>query len=120
MLGTLNHVFALVFTLEFIVKFIALGCNYFRDSWNLIDFFIVVTSIFEVLLEYIFQVKSTNTLSLVRTFRIVRILKLIKRFKELRRILLTFINAIPELANVGTLLFLFLYMYAVIGVYLFS
>jgi hypothetical protein len=34
--------------------------------------------------------------------------------------LMTFIDAIPALLNVGGLLFLFLYLYAVIGVYFFS
>ena len=33
---------------------------------------------------------------------------------------MTFINALPALGNVGALLFLFLYLYAVIGVNLFS
>ena len=33
---------------------------------------------------------------------------------------MTFIDAIPALLNVGGLLFLFLYLYAVIGVYFFS
>ena len=33
---------------------------------------------------------------------------------------MTFIYSIPSLMNVGSLLFLFLYLYAVIGVYFFS
>ena len=33
---------------------------------------------------------------------------------------MTFLNAIPELFNVGGVLFLCLYLYAVMGVYLFA
>lgn len=57
---------------------------------------------------------------MVRSFRISRILKIIKRLKELHKIYLTFLVAAPELVNVGALLFLFLYLYSVLGVFLFS
>ena len=58
--------------------------------------------------------------TVVRSFRIARILKIIKRLKELHKIYLTFLVAAPELVNVGALLFLFLYLYSVLGVILFS
>ena len=40
--------------------------------------------------------------------------------KELQKIVNTFILAIPELANVGGLLILFIYLYSVLGVFLFA
>ena len=40
--------------------------------------------------------------------------------KELQKIVNTFILAIPELANVGGLLILFIYLYSVLGVTLFA
>ena len=40
--------------------------------------------------------------------------------KELQKIVNTFILAIPELANVGSLLILFIYLYSVLGVFLFA
>lgn len=56
----------------------------------------------------------------MRTFRVARMIKVVRQFKELHRILMTFIYSIPSLMNVGSLLALFLYLYAVIGVYFFS
>ena len=56
----------------------------------------------------------------MRSFRISRILKLIGKLKALQQILQTFINAIPEMINVGGLLTLFIYLYSVLGVFLFA
>ena len=58
--------------------------------------------------------------TVVRAFRILRVLKLIKKAKSLQKIVNTFMLAIPELINVGALLFLFLFLFAVLGVFLFS
>ncbi|XP_063720723.1 voltage-dependent calcium channel type A subunit alpha-1-like isoform X3 [Symsagittifera roscoffensis] len=45
----LNMAFTFLFTIEAIMKIIALGRNYFRDYWNLFDFITVVGSIADVL-----------------------------------------------------------------------
>ena len=47
-------------------------------------------------------------------------LKLIKTAKNLQKIFQTFVLAIPELLNVGALLMLFLFLFAVLGVTLFA
>ena len=59
-------------------------------------------------------------MAIIRCFRIVRVMKLIRNFKEMRRFLMTFIGSLPALINVGCLLFLFLYIYAVMGMNLFA
>lgn len=116
-----NNILSLVFTVEFIVKVIGFGFDYFKSMWNLVDLFVCVTSWLDIILTLVSGAGGINSaVKIVRTFRVARILKLIKRFKELQRILMTFIDAIPSLLNVGGLLFLFLYIYAVIGVYFFS
>jgi hypothetical protein len=56
----------------------------------------------------------------IRSFRISRIFKIIKKYKNLRILFYTFIGAIPQLTNVGGLLFLFLFLYSVLGVFLFA
>jgi len=116
-----NNILSLIFTIEFIVKVIGFGLDYFKSMWNLVDFFVCVTSWLDMILTLVSNGRNINSaVKIVRTFRVARILKLIKRFKEMQRILMTFIDAIPSLVNVGGLLFLFLYIYAVIGVYFFS
>ncbi len=58
--------------------------------------------------------------TIIRAFRIARIFRLIKRAKSLKLVFDTFIVTLPALANVGSLLLLLIYLYAVLGVQLFS
>lgn len=58
--------------------------------------------------------------TVLRSFRILRVLKMVKRFKSLYKIFNTFIAALTDLVNVGSLLLLFLVVYAELGVYLFA
>ena len=46
-----NYVFAIIFLIEAILKFIAYGSTYFGNAWNKFDFFVVSASIFDFLLE---------------------------------------------------------------------
>lgn len=46
-----NYVFTIIFLIEAILKLIAFGGSYFNNSWNKFDFFVVVSSIFDVLLK---------------------------------------------------------------------
>jgi len=45
---------------------------------------------------------------------------MIRRFKELRRIAMTFISSMPEILNIGSLLFLFLFMFVILSMNLFA
>jgi hypothetical protein len=56
----------------------------------------------------------------LRAFRISRIFKLVKRFKSLKIIIDTFTISLPALANVGGLLMLLLYLYAVLAMNILS
>jgi hypothetical protein len=119
-LDVINDCLSLVFTVECVCKLIGFGFNYFKSIWNHVDFFVVITSIIDFTVMHTTSFQGNSSLKIIRTFRVVRILKLMRRFKEMQRILNTFIQAIPALLNVGGLLFLFLYLYAVGAVYFFS
>lgn len=62
---------------------------------------------------------GTSTL-VIRAFRIGRMLKLFRRFKSLKIIFQTFLVSLPALANVGSLLFLLMYIYSILGIFLFA
>jgi hypothetical protein len=47
-LDYLNLFFMTIFTIEAIIKLIALKCDYFKDSWNCFDFVVVIGSIVAV------------------------------------------------------------------------
>jgi hypothetical protein len=42
-----NLCFSIVFALEAVLKIIAYGNSYFKNSWNKFDFFVVLASIFD-------------------------------------------------------------------------
>lgn len=59
-------------------------------------------------------------LTILRAFRILRIVKVLQRFKSVRVILGAFVNIIPNITNVMALFVLILFIYACIGINLFS
>ena len=115
-----NIVFTVIYTVEMIIKLIAYKKDYFHDGWNVFDFLIVVSAWIGMVCFHVFSINVNALSTVVRAFRILRVLKLIQKAKNLQKILNTFLLAIPELANVGALLFLFLFLFSVLGVFLFS
>ena len=61
-----------------------------------------------------------TVLRLLRVARVLRILRLLKNLKGLRDLLMTLVFAFPALINVGTLLGLVIFIYAVLGMNLFT
>ena len=56
-LDQIFEVFSILFTIEATIKIIALGLifgknTYLREAWNVIDFFIVITSLMEFFVKY--------------------------------------------------------------------
>ena len=102
------------------MKLIALRADYFLEGWNVFDFIIVLSAWMGIIALQIFNIDVGAVSTIIRSFRIARIIKIIKRLKELQKIINTFIVAIPELANVGGLLVLFIYLYSILGVFLFA
>ncbi len=58
--------------------------------------------------------------TIIRAFRITRVFRLVKRATNLKLVFNTFVFTLPALANVGGLLLLLLYLYSILGVYLFA
>ena len=48
-----NLIFTAVFIVEATCKLVAFGTSYFSNAWNKFDFFVVVSSIFDILLKQI-------------------------------------------------------------------
>eukprot|EP00003_Mantamonas_plastica_P025079 TRINITY_DN4832_c2_g1_i1.p1 TRINITY_DN4832_c2_g1~~TRINITY_DN4832_c2_g1_i1.p1 ORF type:complete len:652 (-),score=247.12 TRINITY_DN4832_c2_g1_i1:68-2023(-) len=115
MLETTNLVFTIIFAIEFVLKIIALyPRKYFVDPWNRLDFVIVVGSFLGIAFDF------GAGASILRVFRISRILKLVRQAKGLRTLMRTLYIAIPSLGNIGALLTLLFFVYAVLGMNLFG
>lgn len=107
---------------EAIVMIIGLRYHYFTVPWNVFDFLLVLASIFGILMEDIMidLPISPTLLRVVRVFRIGRILRLIKAAKGIRKLLFALVVSLPALFNIGALLGLITFIYAILGMSLFG
>lgn len=90
--------------------------------WNVFDFLLVLASILGILMEDIMidLPVSPTLLRVVRVFRIGRILRLIKAAKGIRKLLFALVVSLPALFNIGALLALITFIYAILGMSLFG
>jgi voltage-dependent calcium channel L type alpha-1D len=117
-----NYAFIVIFTLEAILKITAMRSLYFKDNWNKFDFSVVITTFVVLIIKYIpgLQLDLSTQATIVRVLRVLRILRIVKRAEKLQIIFQTVLDAIPSMASLGVLLLLFLFLFAVIGMQLFS
>jgi hypothetical protein len=102
-----NLFFNIVFTIEMVVKWIGIGKQYFHDSWNLFDCFLVC-------LSWIAQtgVLPPSLASLFRIFRVARMVRLVRNVTGLLNLFKTLIFSIPALKNVAIIMILFMFIFS--------
>lgn len=119
----LNYIFSFIFNAEMIMKLLGLGVSqYFDDSWNNFDAFVVVATDFGIILNFLNVGSSSfsTAATVIRAFRIMRIIRLVKKKKDIKLILDTLFNIIPQITNFIGLLFLLLFIYTALGINIFS
>lgn len=112
-----NLVFTLIFLLEALIKIIAYSVNkmnYFADGWNRFDFIVVLFSMFGLISG------NGGGASVLRVFRIARVFRLVKRLNGLNILFKTLLISVPTMLNVGGLMFIFFFIFAVLGMNLFG
>jgi len=119
-LDRLNYFFALVFNFEMILKLIGLGSAYFNVSWNIFDMTVVIGTDLGIFLEIFTKGSGFSTAAtVVRAFRIMRIVRLVRSQENIKIILDTVVNIIPQISNFISLLFLLLFIFAALGMNVF-
>ncbi|NWW91227.1 SCN4A protein, partial [Rhynochetos jubatus] len=116
-LHKINMLFVAIFTGECIIKMVALRHYYFTNGWNIFDFVVVILSIVGTVLSDIIQKYffSPTLFRVIRLARIGRILRLIRGAKGIRTLLFALMMSLPALFNIGLLLFLVMFIYAIFG-----
>merc|ERR1719326_1444749 len=121
-LDYVNFFLTLIFIVEMVLKLIGLGLrDYFKNSWNVFDFFIVVFSIVEYMLAppLFFGVGADGgnvadfNFKVLRTFRVFRVFKLAKEWRHLALVLGILGKSLKDVALFFLLLFIFLVIFAV-------
>uniref|UniRef100_A0A665WPZ9 Calcium channel, voltage-dependent, R type, alpha 1E subunit b n=1 Tax=Echeneis naucrates TaxID=173247 RepID=A0A665WPZ9_ECHNA len=110
----LNTAFTVLFSMECVLKIMAFGLNYFRDTWNIFDFITVLGSITEII--------SVNTInmSFLKLFRTARLIKLLRQGYTIRILLWTFVQSFKALPYVCLLIAMLFFIYAIIGMQVFG
>ncbi|KAM9199108.1 sodium channel protein type 5 subunit alpha-like [Mergus octosetaceus] len=118
-LNKINILFVAIFTAECVVKLVALRQYYFSNAWNIFDIVVVIMSLLALLLSGIGEVLEhflpPTLFRVIRLARIGRILRLIRAAKGIRTLLFALMMSLPALFNIGLLLFLVMFIYAIFG-----
>ena len=106
-----NYIFTIIFAIEMILKIAGMGLpNYLSDSWNRFDGIIVAVSIIDICMP-----EGNSSFTALRTFRLLRVFKLLKFLHGLRELLETVISTLTDLKYFALILFLFIFIYTLIG-----
>lgn len=118
-LGSLDTVFLVLYSTEMVLKILGLGFifnkgAYLRESWNILDFVIVLSAYLQLM------VSSGANLSVLRSFRVLRPLRTISGIEGLRVIVTALMKAVTLLVDTVIILLFFFIIFAIAGVQLFG
>ena len=120
-LDKVNEYFTIVFFIEVILMFLALGFKeYLMDSFSLFDFSVVTFSLVDIILSNLNSAVIGKQITVLRAFRILRIFKLAKTWTELHELLGTLWKTIIDISSFTVVLFLFMFIYTILGMELFA
>jgi voltage-gated sodium channel len=84
--------------------------RFFRDPWNWFDLVVVAVAF----------VPATDSLKVLRALRVLRVLRLVAAIPAMRLVVSGLFRALPGMGSAALLLMLIHYVFAVIGVQLYS
>ena len=112
--------FTISFTMESLIKSVALGFaldrgSYLTESWNQLDFFIVVTSLLGLALSSL----NIPALRVLRILRTLRPLRLISHNSQMKIVVTALIESVSGIFNTVIVVLIVWLMFAILGVSLF-
>lgn len=113
----IQDVILIIFVVEIVIRFIGRESTlaYFKNRWNLFDIFIVGVSFIP---EHMFE--EAEMVSALRLLRVIRVIRLFKVMPELQVMTRVLFRSVLSLSYAGLLFMIFMYLYAIVGVILFS
>jgi len=121
-LEEIEIIFTVIFTTECMMRILALGfimhpSSYLRNSWNILDFTIVMIGVVSMILASL-QIEGFDVKAL-RAFRVLRPLRLISGVPSLQIVMNAILMAIIPLMNIALLVLFVIIIYSIIGLELF-
>lgn len=111
----LDQIMTGLFTLEALLKIIALGFlfnggnSYLRNSWNVLDFLIVIFALFSQVLD-----ANISFIKVLRVARILRPLRLIQRAQGLKIAIQSLFNSLPDIFRLQVVVFFVMFMISIL------
>ena len=106
-LHTIDQIILAVFVAEIAAKLIAHRWAFFKNPWNLFDFFVVGVALFPASGPF-------------AVLRVLRILRLVSLLPQLRFVVEALLKAIPGIGSIAVLMAILFYVFAVIATGLFG
>jgi len=118
-LTILNYFWTAIFVTEAVLKLGGLGLvQYFKDWWNCFDFGVTALGAIGIISSFIWS-SVPGFLTVFRLLRILRLFRLVRVARGIQQLLKTLFLSLPSMFNVGSLLCLLYFIYALIGMRLF-
>ncbi|XP_064631937.1 muscle calcium channel subunit alpha-1-like isoform X8 [Lineus longissimus] len=115
-----NMFFVVLFSLEMLLKMYSLGFQgYFVSLFNRFDSFVVICSILEAVLMFT-EVMPPLGVSVLRCARLLRVFKATRYWGSLRNLVASLLNSMKSIVSLLLLLFLFIVIFALLGMQLFG
>jgi voltage-gated sodium channel len=105
MLHAMDRAILSVFVVEILLKLYALGPRFFREPWNVFDFFVVGIAL----------IPATGPLSVLRALRVLRVLRLVSMVPRLRFVVEALLRAVPGISSIAALMLVLMYVFAVMA-----
>lgn len=120
-----DNIFLILYSCEMFLKILGLGFivgenSYLKDSWNILDFVIVVSSYPALFADPNAPSDGSFSLSGLRAFRVMRPLKTISSVKGLKVLMQALFQAMPLLRDTIIILLFFFAIFAIMGLNLMS
>lgn len=123
----INIFFTVIFTVEMIIKILAIGFkHYFTSMFNVFDCLVVISGFIDIFLATFLLSEnddnkdSRSIITAVRGFRLLRIFKLARSWKRFEILIETLGRTLVDIATFSILLFLFIITFTLLGLELFA
>ncbi|XP_077591567.1 sodium channel protein type 4 subunit alpha B-like isoform X2 [Stigmatopora nigra] len=114
----MHFIIIVIFTVECIVKIIALRKHYFSFRWNVFDFVLVILFILGIFIQDLMEkyfIYTGALFSIIRFTRVCRILHFLRIANGVRRLIRVLMRSLPALFNIGLFFSLITFTYCVFG-----
>ncbi|XP_055302529.1 sodium channel protein para isoform X17 [Sitodiplosis mosellana] len=116
----MDRIFTVIFFLEMLIKWVALGFKaYFNNAWCWLDFVIVMLSLINLGAIWA-GAADIPAFRSMRTLRALRPLRAVSRWEGMRVVVNALVQAIPSIFNVLLVCLIFWLIFAIMGVQLFA